>query len=125
MIIAIDFDGTICRSKFPTIEGLQPYAKEVITELHKRGHYIIIWTCRTNDHLLDATNWLLEQGIPFHRINAGNPDNVRQYGNEGRKIYAHQYIDDKNFGGFPGWLAVREGIAQMEETFKDFAMLCQ
>ena len=40
MIIAIDFDGTICRSTFPTIEGTMPGAKEVISRLHAGGHYI-------------------------------------------------------------------------------------
>lgn len=118
MIIAIDFDGTICRGIFPQIDGQQPYAGEVITRLHAAGHYIIIWTCRTGDHLLEAINWLLEQEIPFCRVNSGNPENVRKYGNEGRKVYAHVYIDDKNLGGFPGWLVAEEAIAKMEDDYR-------
>lgn len=103
MIIAIDFDGTICRGKYPIIDGLQPYAKEIINKLYDDGHYIIIWTCRENERLLTATNWLLEQGINFHRINDHNPENLRIYGGNTRKIYAHLYIDDKQVGGLPTW----------------------
>lgn len=33
-------------------------------------------------------------------------------------IYAHCYIDDKNIGGFPGWLACVEEIERMEEAYK-------
>lgn len=115
MIIAIDFDGTICHGKFPSIDGQQPDARDVINKLHADGHYLIIWTCRTRDYLTEAINWLLDQDIKFHRINAGNPENIAKYGNEGKKIYAHVYIDDKNLGGFPGW---RQAERMIEEINK-------
>jgi hypothetical protein len=118
MIIAIDFDGTICRSTFPYIEGEMPYAKEIINNLYDEGHYIIIWTSRTGDNLLDAINWLLEEGIHFHRVNDHNPANLAKYGSGGKKIYAHCYIDDKNLGGFPGWLCAFEEIEKMEAEYK-------
>lgn len=53
--------------------------------------------------LEDALNWLLEQGIPFDRINAHEPQNLARYGDDPRKIYAHCYIDDKQVGGLPTW----------------------
>ncbi|HOU67617.1 MAG TPA: HAD hydrolase family protein [Paludibacteraceae bacterium] len=121
MIIAIDFDGTICRSTFPRIEGAEIYAKEVINRLHEKGHYIIIWTCRTGQNLLDAVNWLLEEGILFDRVNDHNPENVAKYGDGGRKVYAHCYIDDKNLGGFPGWEAAEKMITEMEDIWKQGA----
>ena len=117
MIIAVDFDGTISRGKYPAIDGAQSDAVEVLTQLHEAGHYIIIWTCRCGQPLLDAINWLLENKIPFDRVNDHNPDNVRKYGEGGNKVYAHVYIDDKNLGGFPGWLAAREGIRIMEQEY--------
>ena len=104
MIIAVDFDGTISRGKFPAIDGEQPYAGESLRKLHDEGHKIIIWTCRTGDQLLNAINWLLERKIPFDRVNDHDPENIAKYGEGGKKIYAHCYIDDKNIGGFPdGW----------------------
>lgn len=34
MIIAVDFDGTISRGKYPAIDGEQPYAGESLRKLH-------------------------------------------------------------------------------------------
>ena len=118
MIIAVDFDGTISRGKFPAIDGEQPYAGESLRKLHDEGHKIIIWTCRTGEQLLDSINWLLERKIPFDRVNDHDPENVAKYGEGGKKIYAHCYIDDKNIGGFPGWLVCMKEIERMEEAYK-------
>lgn len=119
MIIAVDFDGTIARSDYPVIKGEMPYAVEVLNKLHREGHYIILWTCRTGDHLLDAINWMLEHKIPFDRINDHNPDNLKKYGDGGNKVYAHQYIDDKNIGGFIGWKECYSIIQQSEKEYKE------
>ncbi|SRR5690554_5226229 len=110
MIIAIDFDGTICRGTYPNIDGLMPYAKESIQALKIDDHYIIINTCRTGSKLLKAINWLLEQKIPFDRVNDNHPGNVALYKSNSRKVYAHIYVDDKNVGGFPGWPEVMREI---------------
>ncbi|GAB6010819.1 hypothetical protein [Viscerimonas tarda] len=118
MIIAIDFDGTICRGKYPAIDGLQPYAKDVINRLYDEGHYIIIWTCRGDDCLLNAINYLLAQGVKFHRINDHHPATVEQYGNNSRKVYAHLYIDDKQVGGLPAWTDIYEWVRKKEEEYK-------
>lgn len=121
MIIAIDFDGTISRGKFPAIDGLQPYAAEVINRLYQQGHYLIINTCRSGEQCVDAVNFMLQQGIPFHRINDNQPDQTALYNNNSRKIYAHLYIDDKNLGGFPGWLQAEEMINQVEAEYQQKA----
>ncbi len=114
MIIGVDFDGTICRGDYPNIDGLQPYAVECITWLKEQGHYIIINTCRTDENLLKAINFCLEHKIPFDRVNDNHPGNVRKYGSNSRKIYAHIYIDDKNLGGFPGWQMVKVYIDNLQ-----------
>lgn len=106
MIIAIDFDGTIVRDMYPGIGIMQPYAKQVINRIHAEGHYIIIWSCRTGNMLLDAVNYLLASGICFDRVNDHEPDNASRYDGVGKKIHADIYIDDKNLGGFPGWKEV-------------------
>ena len=118
MIIAIDFDGTICRGQFPNIDGLQPYAKEIINRLHDDGHYIIIWTCRHDDDLLNAVNWLLNNGIKFDRVNDHNPENLAQYGGNTRKIYAHLYIDDKQVGGLPSWNEIYDYVTELITKYK-------
>lgn len=103
MIIAIDFDGTIHNGIYPYIGLLKTHAKEVINTLKEQGHYIIIWTCRTGDDLLEAVNFLLEKEILFDRINDNCPDNKATYGGNTRKIYADYYIDDKQIGHLPAW----------------------
>jgi hydroxymethylpyrimidine pyrophosphatase-like HAD family hydrolase len=121
MIIALDFDNTISRGKYPAIDGLQPYAKEVINRLYADGHYLIINTCRSGEQLLQAINWMLQQGISFHRVNDNHPEQTALYNNNSRKIYAHLYIDDKNLGGFPGWLQAEATINQLELEYQQKA----
>ncbi|MBN1987848.1 MAG: hypothetical protein JW783_00440 [Bacteroidales bacterium] len=118
MILAIDFDGTIVRGKFPNIDGLVPDAKLYIPRLKKAGHYIIINTCRSGDLLTEAINYLLQHEIPFDRVNDNHPDTTKQYNNNSRKVYAHCYIDDKNLGGFPGWAEAYDAIMRADYEYK-------
>lgn len=116
MIIAVDFDGTLCTDCYPELGAPAVGAVSVMQELHEAGHYLIIWTCRTGELLKDAINWLLEHGIPFDRVNDHNPENVAQYGEGGNKVYADVYIDDRNLGGFPGWFDVMPLLEQGKRT---------
>lgn len=42
MIIAVDFDGTLCRNAYPEIGESMPGARKSLEELRERGHYLII-----------------------------------------------------------------------------------
>jgi hypothetical protein len=121
MIIAVDFDGTLHIGQWPTIGLLAPDAAKVMRQLKEDGHYLIIWTCREGERQTEAINWLLEKGILFDRVNDNHPDQTALYNNNSRKIYAHLYIDDKNLGGFPGWLHAEEIITQMELKYQQKA----
>lgn len=118
MIIAIDFDGTISRGKYPAIEGEQPCAAATLRKLHEDGHYLIINTCRSGDELVNAINWMLERNIPFHRVNDNHPEQTAIYGSNSRKIYAHVYIDDKQILGLPHWDVIYQEITQMEAEYR-------
>ena len=39
--------------------------------------------------------WCKEHGLEFDYINENVPENVEKWGNDSRKIFAHEYIDDK------------------------------
>lgn len=119
MIIAVDFDGTICSGTFPNIEGQQPHAVDTINTLYDDGHYIIINTCRSGDQLLEAINWMLDQGIKFHRVNDNEPKSIALYNSNSRKIYAHVYVDDKNLGGFPGWIEAYQQIKKQDKEYHE------
>lgn len=114
MIIAIDFDGTVCIDRYPGFGPLVPNAKKVINQLHSQGHYIIINTCRAGNELISAINYLLEKGIKFDRVNDNHPEMTAKYGVT-RKVFADVYIDDRNFGGLPLWLDVYDQIQSNEQ----------
>ena len=118
MIIAIDFDGTIVADQYPEIGQLKPNAKEVISKLKQEGHYIIIWTCRTSHRMHQVHDFLLEQQIPFDRINKSNPDNVAKYGLDTRKVYADVYIDDKSITELPEWDEIYILIQKRKQLWK-------
>ncbi|MFT8556522.1 hypothetical protein [Liquorilactobacillus hordei] len=97
MIIAVDFDGTLCEEKYPEI-GVpnQPLIRALI-KLRNKGHELILWTCRNDSLLKDAVKWCKQQGLRFDAVNANLPSVLDFYkGVDSRKISYDILIDDKN-----------------------------
>ena len=95
-VIAVDFDGTLCESRWPEIGAPN---KQVIRELIRRqadGAAIILWTCRTGELLDEALLWCRNRGIRFDAVNENLPERIETYGTETRKISADEYWDDKS-----------------------------
>lgn len=102
-IIAVDFDGTLCENKWPEIG--EPN-KELIVYLKKRqeaGDKLVLWTCRVGKILDNAVAWSAEQGIIFDAVNENLPEMVAFFGTDTKKIFANEYIDDRN-----AWLPSKE-----------------
>ena len=96
-IIAVDFDGTLCENKWPEIG--EPN-KELIAYLKERqaaGDKLILWTCRVSKVRDAAVAWSAEQGLIFDAVNENLPEVLEWMGNDSRKIFANEYIDDRNF----------------------------
>lgn len=95
-IIAVDFDGTIIKNRYPLIENPDNDMIDFIKRNRKK--YIwILWTCRTGEKLEEAVNYLLvEHGLRFDYINENAKENLLEWGTDTRKIYADYYIDDHN-----------------------------
>lgn len=96
-IIAIDFDGTLFENNYPQI-GLPKW--DVINkckELIANGNELILWTCRMGNDLDNAINACENVGLHFENVNK-NPQWAIDFwnGNNGRKIGADFYVDDKN-----------------------------
>jgi len=99
--IAVDFDGTLCEYAFPKI-GTQTQEQkellELLIELRKEGHKIILWTNRgDNDEykvLTEAIDWCRSKGLEFDAINKNLSDQKKISGYS-PKIMADYYIDDK------------------------------
>ena len=96
MIIAVDFDGTLCQDKYTKI-GKPRKSLIKFIKLHKlSGDKLILWTCRSNERLKEAIEWCKEQGIEFDAINDNLKEHIDKYNNNSRKVYADLYIDDKS-----------------------------
>lgn len=95
-IIAVDFDGTLCEEKWPEIG--EPN-EEIIHYLKKRqtdGDKLILWTCRVGEKLERAVRWSMDHGLRFDAVNENLPEVLEWMGGDSRKIFADEYIDDRN-----------------------------
>ncbi len=104
MIIAVDFDGTLCDFAFPEIGNVLPVHQKVINflqEQKRNGHSIILLTCREDlphrAYLTEAIEWCKQNNIPidFVNENANTFQEGLMKGFAKRKIHADIYIDDR------------------------------
>ena len=114
MRIGIDFDG-VCVVALP--EPGQPIeaetgAAEVLGDLVKAGHSLILWTCRNDDpgnpynwvngeirtetSLNEAIRWFQEHGIPLEGINGWDGED-RLIGKSRKSLFDY-LIDDTSVG---------------------------
>ena len=96
-IIAVDFDGTLAETDFPKI--IKPKLRMITfcKQLQKQGCILILWTCRCGEDLTAAVEFCEEYNLKFDYINENVPENIELYGNDSRKIFAHEYIDDNSW----------------------------
>ncbi len=114
MIIAVDFDGTIVKHKFPAIGKEIPYAIKTLKLIQQKGHKLILWTYRSGKELEEAVNFCEKRGLHFHAVN--NDFEGEEFDNSySRKIYADMYIDDRNILGIPDWEKIYELITNKEK----------
>lgn len=95
-IIAVDFDGTLCENKWPEIGSPNEKVIEYLKNRQKSGDKLILWTCRTGVNLDRAIAWCEEHGLVFDAVNENLPETIEWMGGDTRKIFANEYIDDRN-----------------------------
>jgi hypothetical protein len=116
--LAIDFDGTICKSVFPDCGPAIPGAKQAIIRFKELGYRIIIYSCRAchwhydvfggsrdipvldRPHVKVMIDWLNEQGIPYDEIDDGS---------KGKPV-ADFYLDDNAIRVDNNWELITETI---------------
>lgn len=102
-IIAVDFDGTMATIAYPSIGEELPDAVRTVQDLQARGYKVILWTCRCGTFLEEAIEWCADRGITFDAVNENLPEICAHYGEQGSKITAGHYLDDRNFPPVPMW----------------------
>lgn len=96
VIFAFDFDGTLATKRWlhigdPVWENIY-----LLQEARKKGHSIILWTCRSDDDLAAALDWLTANDIHIDAANRNiSPDYITS-----SKIFAHIYIDDRSWNPY-------------------------
>ena len=117
MIIAVDFDGTLCKHAFPAIGEAIQHVIDYCNTLQRQGNTLILWTCREDieegDYLTQAVSWCFEKGLKFKYINE-NPDGVLGKCGKVRKIMADIYIDDRALN-----------VTQIPKELKEIEKDCQ
>lgn len=96
MIIAVDFDGTLCQDKFPDIGEEIPFGISAVKAAQANGNKVILWTCRNGAALEAALAWCEERGLHFDAVNENLPEVQARWGGDTRKVWCDYYIDDKN-----------------------------
>ena len=94
-IIAVDFDGALCENKWPEIGDPNLPLIEYLKKQQNLGNKVILWTCRTDILLMKARAWCDTRGLRFDAVNENLPDVIEKMDGDSRKIFAHEYIDDR------------------------------
>ncbi|EJX02530.1 hypothetical protein EVA_09375, partial [gut metagenome] len=96
MLIAVDFDGTIVKHRYPEIGEEIPFAIDTLKKLYAEGHQIILWTVREGKLLEEAVQFCRERGLEFYAINKDYPEEkVEKNQNFSRKLKVDLFIDDR------------------------------
>ena len=102
MVIAVDFDGTLCEHKFPEIGEIKEEHQRIIKYVRQqsnRGAEIILWTWREDleerKYLTEAVEWCNINNIPIDYINQYPMPSFEGFAS--RKVCADMYIDDKAY----------------------------
>ena len=94
-IIAIDFDDTLFKTKWPDI--LEPIWEviERAKEEQRNGAKLILWTCRCGEYLDEAVVACRLVGLIFDAVNENLPESIETFdGTDSRKVFANEYWDD-------------------------------
>lgn len=94
-IIAVDFDGTLCENRWPHAGPPNIELINYLLDQKKQGAKLILWTCRTGEQLDSALKICSWYGLEFDAVNQNIPEMIEFFGEDTRKVFADEYIDDK------------------------------
>ena len=113
LIIAFDFDGTVVQNQWPDIGEPFPGTIDILRNWQYRFN-LILWTCRINEYLDMAIEFLHCNGITNFVVNR----NVENLGFEtSNKIFADVYIDDRAM--IPDWSSIDAKLTEMQKQIEE------
>lgn len=119
-VVAVDFDNTLCESRYPECGEPIQYVCDLIRKLKSDGNTIILWTCREGDSLRKAVDWCREYDVPIDYVNENPPERIALFGNDSRKIGADLYIDDRCFNPLtPTGIEILQTVTQKRTIITD------
>lgn len=95
MIIAVDFDGTLCENAWPYIGAPKWDVIRYVQAAKGRGDQLILWTNRSGEQLEEAVAWCKNRAITFDAVNENLPEVIERFGGDTRKVFANIYLDDR------------------------------
>lgn len=94
-VVAVDFDNTLFETVYPRIfDPILPVI-DYCKMLQEQGWVLILWTCREGKDLVNAISACERVGLKFDYVNENEPERIKAFGNDSRKIGADFYIDDR------------------------------
>ena len=95
-IYGVDFDGTLCESKWPDIGAPNLLLIDFLKRRRDAGDQVILVTMREGMKLDEALKWCSSFGLIFDAVNDNLPQIKGFFGGNPRKIFCNAYIDDTN-----------------------------
>ena len=124
MVIAVDFDGTIVKHKYPLIGEEIPFAIDTLRLIQSElRHHLILWTVREGNLLKDAVEFCRDRGLEFYAVNQNHPEDTNII--SPRKLMADMFIDDRNFGGMPDWGFIYNSLRERPKECFSPSIFCQ
>jgi DNA-binding LacI/PurR family transcriptional regulator len=93
LIVAVDFDSTLCPYKQYEIDVDSELIRQLVRELAQYGCTIIIWTAAEKERHEGIKQYLHDRAIPFHYFNEDAPTSRLKYMT--RKLYYNILLDDR------------------------------
>ena len=97
-IIAVDFDNTLSigEYKYPACGVFNKELAHYIVSEQLNGAIIILNTCRVGIALVNAISFCRLNGLCFDYVNENSIEAIELMNGDCRKIFANEYIDDRN-----------------------------
>ena len=85
-VFLIDMDGTICddirnEDGVKAMADAKPFPDSIaaVNKLYDEGHFICIFTARTDEHKAVTEKWLRRYGVKYHQLLLNKPRRVGRY----------------------------------------------